>query len=392
MEERIICADCGREISDNERYVELPNGDYICEDCYEENYCECDCCGDIIRIEDAYEVSNGDIICDYCFENRYTRCEECDEIVSNNDITYVDGSWICGSCLDYNDDYQRCDDCGEWHHVDNLYWNDRDNCYYCEDCERYHRHGLIADYHNHDNPIQFFGDNKGNTVPYMGAEIEIDEGEDNEDCAEFIQNQFVDNFIYFEEDGSLNCGFECITQPATLEYHTSIKKDYKDAFKGAVSRGYRAHNTRTCGLHVHFNRGFFKDNEDLYVTRLLYLVEKFWDELTKFSRRKIDNLERWAKKYDKSPEDVVYDWKHQSWELDRYRAVNLTNHNTIEFRMFRGTLNIETYIATLQLCHTLVMTAKYTESTEAIQNIKWEDLLQYDEIKSYWERVKDREV
>lgn len=391
MEERIICADCGREITDNS-YVELPNGDFLCEDCYDENYYKCDYCGNIIRKEDAYETSNGDIVCDYCFENHYTRCEACDEIVSNNDITYVDGSCICYGCLDYNDDYRRCDDCGEWHHVNNLYWNDRDDCYYCENCERYHRHGLIADYHNHDNPIQFFGDNKGNTVPYMGAEIEIDNGEDNEDCAEFIQNQFVDNFIYFEEDGSLNCGFECITQPATLEYHTSIKKDYEDAFKGAVSRGYRAHNTRTCGLHVHFNRGFFKDNEDLYVTRLLYLVEKFWDELTKFSRRKIDNLERWAKKYDKSPEDVVYDWKHQSWELDRYRAVNLTNYNTIEFRMFRGTLNIETYIATLQLCHTLVMTARYAESTEAIQNIKWEDLLQYDEIKSYWERVKNREV
>lgn len=391
MEGRIVCADCGKEIFDN-NYVELPNGDYICEDCYDENYCKCSCCGDIIHNEDAYETTDGDIICNYCFENHYTICEECDEIVSNNDITYVDGSYICDDCLEYNDDYQRCDDCGEWHHVNNLYWNNRDYCYYCEDCECYHQPGLIADYHNHDNPIQFFGDNKGNTVPYMGAEIEIDKGRNNEDCAEFIQNQFVDNFIYFEEDGSLNYGFECITQPATLEYHTSIKSDYEDAFKGAVYRGYRAHNTRTCGLHVHFNRNFFEYNEDLYVTRLLYLVEKFWDELTKFSRRKIDNLERWAKKYDKTPEDVVYDWKHQSWMLDRYQAVNLTNYNTIEFRMFRGTLNIETYIATLQLCHTLVMTARYAESTEAIQNIKWEDLLQYDEIKSYWERVKDREV
>ena len=35
--------------------------------------------------------------------------------------------------------------------------------------------------------------------------------------------------------------------------------------------------------------------------------------------------------------------------LGRYVAVNLENYNTIEFRIFRGTLNYKTFIATLQL-------------------------------------------
>lgn len=33
----------------------------------------------------------------------------------------------------------------------------------------------------------------------------------------------------------------------------------------------------------------------------------------------------------------------------RYTCVNLTNADTIEFRMFRGTLKLNTLIATLQL-------------------------------------------
>ena len=40
---------------------------------------------------------------------------------------------------------------------------------------------------------------------------------------------------------------------------------------------------------------------------------------------------------------------------DRHVAINLTNENTIEFRIFRGTLNPKRFLATLQfvdaLCH-----------------------------------------
>lgn len=98
MEERIICADCGKEITDNS-YVELPNDDYICEDCYDENYCKCDCCGDIIRVEDSRKTYNGDVVCEYCAENDYCVCEKCGELIPNDDICYVDDIYICEECL-----------------------------------------------------------------------------------------------------------------------------------------------------------------------------------------------------------------------------------------------------------------------------------------------------
>lgn len=391
MEKNIVfCAECGSEINHNEA-IRINDGNYICSDCMSELYFVCDDCGEVFKRDDmntVYDRYNdaSKFVCDSC-SNNYFLCNDCGNLHYESDVETVGYNYICNECLE-DGYYNVCDDCGEWFSEDDLYYNERNDCYYCEDCSPSHE--IIAGYHDHTNEIQFFGDDKLNSVPYLGVELEIDKGNDNEKCAEHTESCFPKNFIYFEYDGSLDDGFENITQPATLDYHYSLKENYGDMFKNAISMGFRSHNTSTCGLHVHFNRDFFRDNEELYVTRLLYLVEKFWDELVKFSRRDIEHLNRWAKKYDKSPEDVVNEWKSHAWYLERYQAVNLTNARTIEFRMFRGTLKLNTFIATLQLCNTLVKTAREIESTEAIQSLKWEDMLQYDEIKAYWEEVKNR--
>ena len=416
MEEKFVCEICGKEVEESNIH-DVDEGN-ICDDCYNENYMECDCCGKVYHKDELEKTECGEFVCQDCIDNEYYYCEDCGHLVHQDDIvhisdidtyvcedcadrnyykcddcgeyvsnvTYVEGDNICDCCLE-SGDYICCEGCGEYFHIDNIRYSENQDGYYCDDC---YEDGIICGYHEHTNKIEFFGDDHGNSVPYLGIELEIDKGSNNTDCAETIQSYFPDNFIYFERDGSLDSGFENITQPATYDFHYKMKEQYENAFKAATRRGFRSHDTTTCGLHIHFDRDFFEEDEELYTTRLLYLVEKFWDELVKFSRRNISNLDRWAKKYDDSPENVVNTWKNSRWNLERYHAVNLTNTNTIEFRMFRGTLKLNTFIATLQLCNTLVMTARYIESTEAIQNLKWEDMLKYDEIKAYWEEVKDR--
>jgi hypothetical protein len=49
-------------------------------------------------------------------------------------------------------------------------------------------------------------------------------------------------------------------------------------------------------------------------------------------------------------------------DIDRYEAVNFRNHDTIELRLFRGTLRYETFVATLELAHALVEFAQYTSA------------------------------
>ena len=42
---------------------------------------------------------------------------------------------------------------------------------------------------------------------------------------------------------------------------------------------------------------------------------------------------------------------------DRYHAVNLTNDNTVEFRLMRGTLNYDSFMATIDFLWTTAMNA-----------------------------------
>ena len=55
---------------------------------------------------------------------------------------------------------------------------------------------------------------------------------------------------------------------------------------------------------------------------------------------------------------------------NRYTCVNLENHATIEFRMFRGTLKYNTLIATLQLVNRICDVALYLSDQE-VQAMSW---------------------
>ena len=117
--------------------------------------------------------------------------------------------------------------------------------------------------------------------------------------------------------------------------------------------GYTSHQAGTCGLHVHVNRNAFGCTEglqDACIARILYFFEKNWEELLKFSRRTQSQLNQWAARYGyKDQPREILDHAKKGGGCGRYSCVNLQNYNTIEFRIFRGTLKYNTLIATLQL-------------------------------------------
>ena len=77
---------------------------------------------------------------------------------------------------------------------------------------------------------------------------------------------------------------------------------------------------------------------------------------------------------------------------ERYYAVNLTNSGTIEIRLFRGTLNAETFEATLKFTNRIAELCKNTSAVELIK-MTFEDLLGSDEvILSYWNRAQQRVI
>jgi hypothetical protein len=265
---------------------------------------------------------------------------------------------------------------------------------------------------------------KARSPLYMGVELEVDTGtryDDQDDYDDEDEDNRYDsgrnytrekhNLIaaralnimspegnaYTMWDGSLINGFEIATHPATLESHLKAF-DYETAFKYLKSKGYTSHDSGTCGLHVHIGRRFFGKTKEVQLTgigKLAYLVEKHWDRFVAFSRRNHDQLDQWAR-----PSNIL-DYLDTSSDDDRnaalavqrtygirgkYSAVNLQHRNTVELRMFRGTLNYNTFIATLTMVDGLARLAKKL-SLKELTFINFNDIINYsgsEIVKNYW--------
>ena len=226
---------------------------------------------------------------------------------------------------------------------------------------------------------------------YLGIELEFDSRDryigKRANKIELISksNEIFGNntFAYYMNDGSLTNGLEMITQPATFEVHTSIEEKYKMVFNTIKEHGFKSDSYSTCGLHIHFNKNYFNENPDLYTVNLLYLTEKFWKDLVIFSRRNYNKIQRWADKYYEKPESVVDKFKkYGAIHSDRYRAINLTNSDTIEFRIYRGTLVPEYFYAILELTKNMIYFSK-NKSVSELQSLKFEELLTSENLIRY---------
>ena len=154
--------------------------------------------------------------------------------------------------------------------------------------------------------------------------------------------------------------------------------NWRSVFEKTIEMDYRSHNTSTCGLHVHVSRSAFGksyDEQELAIGRVVFFVEKHWNELVKFSRRTMDNLNHWAARYATISNTTEETYKKaKDKRLGRYVAVNIENYNTIEFRLFRGTLRYKTFIATLQLVDEICYCAINMTDKE-IEDMSWLDFV-----------------
>lgn len=247
---------------------------------------------------------------------------------------------------------------------------------------------MVEGYHyHHGERIHFFGDDEDGHSPFLGVELEVDaqnSTRDVDDISDEIEEMFPRHFIWFEHDGSLSYGFENITAPATYGYHKSIRDKYMNMFRKIVSEGLCSYNTGSCGMHVHVNKNYFTSNSQ--IENLLFLFDKYWDNIVIFSRRSSDGIRSWASKYNATPHEIVEDMGFG----DRYRCVNLSNSNTIEFRIFKGTLNPDVFFATLAFVDSICRISKYSTKQE-IRRISWEDIVP-DSAMDFWNKVKNRRV
>ncbi|MFR3787310.1 MAG: zinc-binding protein [Agathobaculum desmolans] len=335
MQTTYICNHCG-EVFPLEEAV-LAEGDRLCQPCAERLTFICDECGGRFYIEsDAGDGHHS--LCRYCYDHHYTRCDRCGVLIHNSDVCEFGEEYLCRDCYD----------------------DVRDDA-------------VIHDY-NYTPDLVFHG--KG--LRKFGVELEIDNGGQCTSHAERllrVANRQAEN-LYIKTDGSLDDGLELVTHPMTLDYHLH-EMPWGAVLDTARQMDYQSHSAGTCGLHVHISRmafGCTYEAQEAGIARLVFFVEKFWPELLRFSRRTQYQLNRWAARYGMKlcPKEQIDHAKNSC--AGRYTAVNLTNADTVELRLFRGTLKLNTLTATLQLVDHLCEVAVSMSDTD-VQDMSWFDFL-----------------
>lgn len=206
---------------------------------------------------------------------------------------------------------------------------------------------------------------------FLGVELEIDSGGKIDDNAKFVTDFLGNENVYCKHDGSVSNGFEIVTHPCTYEYHQQLP--YKILFKHLVNLKYRSHDVNTCGLHIHINRSYFakdKLTQDLNISKLLYIFEKYWDKVVLVARR---DSNTYAQRFFLKEDETILDMYAKSKNSNKYGVINLKHKDTVEIRIFKGTLNYDTFIATLQFVNRI---AKIVKSIDIynIQALTWEDI------------------
>ncbi len=239
---------------------------------------------------------------------------------------------IC-DCISYQ--FRICHECGDLTYEEDIYAEMCRDCMKEKDCENTN----IGGYHNqHDFPKKLYG-NPSNGI-FFGLEIESEYSLDSplfQDKVPSIEEIFSEStrtLCCFERDGSLENGFETITNPLSYEFmkNNGIIEQITSELKKAM------HTSDRCGLHIHIT----KTNEVIKkLPQIILFLENNKKDVIDFCGRETPYAEFYTYKDKKIDTRIANEIIFNSESFGRRRMINLTNKDTIEFRGFRGTLDAD---------------------------------------------------
>lgn len=302
---------------------------------------------------------------DFLSDRGIIQCSDCGEWESEDRsrTPYNYDESVCRVCLDrhytysnYYDDYVHNDDarsafdeCGDrvtihYEDEDFAYDDERDAVYHVN---YEHRNDLIASYHSTKrHGFKYIeSDWVKRNDRFIGIELEVECRESKYDAVERLNDALnegrMGSKVWFENDGSLSdSGFEMITNPMGLDTHANFWLWLQDK---SLTRTLRSHDTSTCGLHIHVSR---KNLHDLQLNRMnVFINHPDNQPLVKAVAR------RYATNYARIREKQM---GKAHYAVDRYDALNLENDETVEFRIFKGTLKHESLMAAIEFANAVV--------------------------------------
>ncbi len=305
---------------------------------------KCYACGKITERK-VYEVSNiGEVIlCDSCESARFTSCISCDRLIRNSELwNNRSGENYCQSC--YEDLYFECQECGV-ETLSSLGQNGSNGDSLCPSCYLQEQRNENIEESHYEPDYHFYKLAYENTC-FMGFELEVELSEDRDrgsaskKLIQFLEENNLYKYFYFKQDGSLENGFEIVSHPFTLAYSHKKFKLMK-LLKYLKTAGFTSYDTGNCGFHIHLDRRYLSE-ENISTMRAFFIVCK--EYLKKLSGRKGT-----GNGYCSFEGDLTKEQVREGGQDGRYWAFNMnTEKNTVEIRVFRGTLKHRKIVSFLQ--------------------------------------------
>lgn len=351
-----------------------------------------------LRLEDTIEVFHWD----NCYDNNvkkvflnrhasdtsYSTCGFDGQLWTSDSLMKIRKStkykYVARKYID-NENFGSCNECGGNFEMDHLDFVEGPDVELCETCKVQWEIKDTIKPHNYNKypaiiakPTLRFPTTKGlhgpvtisteRTLPCLpvrlfGVEVEtemhahgmVKAGVLRHNVARNLMDVLGEDFILAKEDGSLvmngkysdndigskYAGFELVTAPADLATHYSRWPLLSTAKHYNLLRSW---DTPTCGFHVHVSRNGMSA---LQIARIVLFVNHPHNKLfiQKVAGR---GSAKYCRYFNKEPKDAV--GVHYKNDENRRQAVNLTNEKTIEFRIFRGTVNPKHILRNIEFC------------------------------------------
>lgn len=315
----------------------------------------------------------------YPCQEKVIRCFACGCLVSREESEEHSGATYCTGCS-----YERsyCDNCGSYVRDDELYGGLCPDCQededdsdeeYCESCLDFRKF----------YPPRSTTKNDKDTL-YLGLEYECEFPHGNRYAFSKELHNFSEGYFSCKGDGSLSCGLEMCSAPATLDEHKSTVPwgqliDLVRQYGGDSEED-------TCGIHVHLDYKFFAPDSTRTVDRynmprsLSRNIQKMWifhskflDQAHEIAGRSPQNYCYWTPiAFEKVTAEEINNFIYDNNE--HYFALNTGHTSTLEFRIFHGANTLSRLYEILEYCDCV---ARYTRDTPFRKLVKstWEDFV-----------------
>lgn len=302
----------------------------------------CAHCDTLVKLPGEMHNVQGEMVCAICYENETRECPSCHTREFWHRMQRGPTEPVCRTCAERL--MTSCPACGEPTPRGSV----RNGT--CPACVRSR---FIHSYSHKPNPL-FFLDPAAPTVhapvapvACMGVELETELPRSIRDCAAHAYEacRGIDDFIYAKHDGSLNYGVEYVSHPFSWAWVQGGGGARWSEFLAKLRETkHTSYDPGTCGMHVHVTRKFYQGDP---LFRLLNLAQNCPQLFLQMSRRNESDLIQWANPRGGNPTQFRNIADGHANSPTKYTSINVTQ-KTIEFRLFRGTLNTTGFFANLE--------------------------------------------